>query len=119
MRLFIVDDSASSRGLVRLVVRDLPGLAFMAEAASGEEALARIGEARPDVVVMDWQMPGIDGVETTTRLLAEHPRVRVVGYTSSREPTIHQAFRDAGALAVFTKEQPSGLRDWLGAVVAG
>jgi len=119
MRLFIVDDSPSSRGLVRLILRDLPGLAFMAEAASGEEALARIGEARPDVVVMDWHMPGINGAEATARLLAEHPRVRVVGYTSSREPAIHQAFLDAGALAVFTKEQPSGLRTWLGALVAG
>jgi len=43
--------------------------------------------------------------------------VRVVGYTSSGEPTTRQAFYDAGAVAVFAKEQALALRDWLGALV--
>jgi DNA-binding NarL/FixJ family response regulator len=119
MRLFIVDDSDVARRMLRLVLGELPGLAFVGEATSGEEALPRIGEARPDVVVMDWQMPGIDGVEATRRVLAEYPHVRVVGFTSSGEPGIHQAFLDAGAAAVFAKEQAFALRDWLGALVAG
>jgi DNA-binding NarL/FixJ family response regulator len=118
MRLFIVDDSAIVRRMLRLILDQVPDLLFVGEAASGEEALARIGEARPDVVIMDWQMPGINGVETTTRLLAEHPHLRVVGYTSSGEPGTHQAFLDAGAAAVFAKEQAMALRDWLGAHVS-
>ncbi len=105
--------------MLRRVLAELPGLAVVGEAASGEEALAGVDDTRPDVVVMDWQMPGINGVEATTRLLAEHPHVRVVGYTSSGEPHIHQAFLDAGAVAVFAKEQAIELRDWLGALVAG
>ena len=52
-------------------------------------------------------------------MLAEHPDVRVVGYTSSGEPGTHQAFLDAGAVAVFAKERALALRDWLGALVAG
>ena len=45
--------------------------------------------------------------------------MRVVGFTSSGEPGTHQAFLDAGAVAVFTKEQALEVRDWLGALVSG
>ena len=119
MRLFIVDDSSTARRMLRLVLGDVPQLVVIGEAASGEEALARVAGVRPDVVVMDWQMPGINGVEATSRLLAEHPHLRVVGSTSSGEPQTHQAFLDAGAVAVFAKEQALQLRDWLGTLVAG
>jgi DNA-binding NarL/FixJ family response regulator len=97
VRLFIVDDSEVARRMLRLLSDDVPGLVVVGEATTGEEALAPIREARPDVVVMDWQMPGINGVEATERLLAEHPNLRVVGFTSSGEPDTHQAFLDAGA----------------------
>jgi CheY-like chemotaxis protein len=119
MRLFIVDDSAISRRMLRRVLGELSWLVIVGEATSGEEALARVGDAQPDVVVMDWQMPGINGVEATTRLLVNHPHVRVVGYTSSGEPGAHQAFLDAGAVAVFRKEQALDLRDWLSTRVVG
>lgn len=119
MRLFIVDDSSTARRMLRRVLGDVPRLVLVGEAASGEEALARIARVRPDVVLMDWRMPGINGVKATTRLLAEHPHVRVVGCTSSGEPRTHQDFLDAGAVAVFAKEQALQLRDWLGTLVAG
>jgi two-component system, NarL family, invasion response regulator UvrY len=117
MRLFIVDDSAIARRMLSLVLDDLSDVVVVGEATSGEEALARIREARPDVVVMDWQMPGMNGVEATMRLLAEHPHIHVVGFTSSGEPGTHLAFLDAGAVTVFSKEQAFELRDFIGALV--
>lgn len=119
VRVFLVDDSATSRRVLRLLLGDLPGILFVGEASSGEEALARVGDARPDVVVVDWQMPGISGVEATARLLDEHPGVRVVGYTSSGDASTHRAFADAGAAAVFHKEDVSALRGWLEALAVG
>jgi two-component system invasion response regulator UvrY len=113
VRVFVVDDSATARKMLELVLGELAGITLVGEAKSGEEALARVGEARPDVVVMDWKMPSMTGVEATERLLAAHPHVRVVGYTSSGEPGTHQAFLDAGASAVFAKEDGLRLRDYL------
>jgi DNA-binding NarL/FixJ family response regulator len=56
----------------------------------------------------------MNGVEATMRVLAEHPHIHVVGFTSSGEPGTHQAFLDAGAVTVFSKEQAFELRDFLG-----
>jgi CheY-like chemotaxis protein len=116
MRLFVVDDNAAAQRLLRLVLADLPDVVIVGEASSGEEALARVGAADADLVVMDWQMPGMSGIEATGRVLAAHPHLRVVGYTSSGDPGVRQAFVDAGAVAVFAKEQTLELRDWLGAL---
>jgi len=64
-------------------------------------------------VVMDWQMPGVDGAEATRQLLARHPHIHVVGFTSSGSEETRQAFLDAGASEVFPKEQAFHLRDYL------
>jgi DNA-binding NarL/FixJ family response regulator len=118
VKIFVVDDSATARRVVRLVL-EADGVTVVGEATSGEEALAHVPEAAPDIVVMDWQMPGINGVETTRLLLERHPSLHVVGFSSSGAEEIHQAFLDAGAAAAFHKADVRKLADYVRAGRSG
>jgi len=111
--VFVVDDSPTARRMLRLVLAEREGLDVVGEAVSGEDCLARVADVAPDVVVMDWRMPGMDGADATRELLARHPAVRVIGFISSGSDGTRQAFLDAGALEVFPKEQAFRLREYL------
>lgn len=113
MRVVVVDDSASARGALEELLADVGGIVVLAGADSGEEALARLAELKADLVVMDWSMPGMDGVEATARIRQEYPGTRVVGWTATDEPVLHDAFLNAGAEAVFVKEEVGPLLRYL------
>ena len=82
IRLLIVDDQALVRMGFRMLLDAEPGIAVVGEAASGEQALALVTELRPDVVLMDVRMPGLDGIATTRRLLEISPQSRVIILTT-------------------------------------
>jgi len=71
VRVLVVDDSPTARRMLRLVLADLTDLVVVGEATSGEECLNRLDELAPDIVVMDWRMPGMDGAETTAAALTK------------------------------------------------
>ncbi len=82
---------------LRALLASSPNAELVGEAATGEEALALTAELRPDLVVMDVQMPGIDGIEATRRVLRESPEVRVLVVTMFEDDaTVFNAMR-AGA----------------------
>ena len=81
-----------------------PGLEVVAEAANGEEALEKYREVRPDVVLMDLNMPVMDGLAATRAILDEFPDARVVVLTTYEgDEDIHRAL-DAGALGYLVKD---------------
>jgi len=116
--VLVVDDSAVARAVFKELVADVAGVRVAGEAASGQEALQRVEEQAFDVVVMDWSMPGMDGIEATGRLRAAHPELRVVGWTSTDEAAVHHAFTAAGADAVFVKERVVPLLGFLSGIAA-
>lgn len=76
--VLVVDDSALLRmGLTHAIESD-DGFTVVGEAANAEEALVLYKQHRPDVVTMDYQMPGIDGVESTRRLIALDPDAKII-----------------------------------------
>jgi CheY-like chemotaxis protein len=82
MKVLIVDDSASFRAAARSML-ELRAFAVVAEAVDGPDALEKVGEFRPDVVLLDIQLPGMDGIEVAEKLsLLDDPPVMVL--TSSR-----------------------------------
>jgi DNA-binding NarL/FixJ family response regulator len=113
VRLFVVDDSPTARGMLRRVLAELSDVVLVGEATSGEECLTKVGALTPDIIVMDWRMPGINGAHATALLLARHPDLHVIGFTSYEEAGIRRAFLDAGAAQVFGKEDALRLRDYL------
>ncbi|AWN39056.1 chemotaxis-specific protein-glutamate methyltransferase CheB [Methylobacterium radiodurans] len=101
----LVEDSLVVRELLRHIVSRDPRLEIVAAVASGEEALTLIDVVRPDVISMDIRLPGIDGLETTRRIMTEHPTPIVVVADAVEDSSLRismNALR-AGALSVVEK----------------
>lgn len=90
VRVFVVDDQAPFRETARMVVELTDGFEVVGEATSGEEAVERVSQLQPDLVLMDLAMPGIDGIEATRRILATPPGARVVIMLSTYDPEEHR-----------------------------
>jgi DNA-binding NarL/FixJ family response regulator len=106
LRVMVVDDHPMWR---EAVARDLAeaGLEVVATAGDGTEALRRLPAARPDVLVLDLQMPNLDGVGTTRRVVAEHPGTRVLVLTASGEQADVLEAVKAGATGYLVKSASS------------
>jgi DNA-binding NarL/FixJ family response regulator len=97
------DQSAVREGLV-LLLGTLPGIIVAGEAADGNAAVELVATVKPQVVLMDLNMPGCDGVTATARITAEHPGTRVVVLTTYADDESIIGALQAGALGYLTKE---------------
>jgi len=97
LRILVADDHQLFRDGVRALLASLEGLEVVGEAATGDDALALALELRPDVVLMDVQMPGLDGIEATRRLRGAAPEVGVVVVTMYEDDELVFAALRAGA----------------------
>ncbi len=104
LRLFIVDDHAVLREGLRMILETQPDMRVIGTSADGRDAVQRIIGERPDVVLMDISMPGLDGIRATAQILAVSPGIRVVvlSMLSTREH-VREALR-AGARGYLLKE---------------
>src|SRR5262245_11051543 len=78
IRLLLVDDHALFRAGLRSLLTSIGGFEIVAEASNGVEALELIDTISPDVVLMDLMMPGLNGLETTSRIVRKCPELPVV-----------------------------------------
>jgi DNA-binding NarL/FixJ family response regulator len=113
VRVLIVDDQAPFRNAARTVVGLTPGFEVVGEASSGEEAVDLADQLHPDLVLMDINLPGINGVEAVRRILAaRRETVAFLLSTYAIGDLPHDA-RDSGAVAYVNKEDfgPQILRE--------
>jgi DNA-binding NarL/FixJ family response regulator len=107
-RVFIVDDHAIVRDGLRALLDSEPGLTVVGEAGHGQELLDRLPDTPTDVVLLDMNMPVLDGLATTTRLHAEYPEVKILVLSMlNHERYIGQLF-DAGAHGYILKSAEKG-----------
>ncbi|MDN5765934.1 MAG: response regulator transcription factor [Humibacillus sp.] len=103
IRVLIADDHPMYRGGLRVALTTTAGLDVVGEASDGEEAIERAGALQPDVVVMDVNMPGLNGIEATRRIVAESPHIGVLVLTMfDEDETVFRAMR-AGARGYLLK----------------
>ena len=97
IRILIVDDHAVVRAGLRMLLEGDPDLEVVGEGETGEDALRLARECRPDVIIMDVTMPGMDGVEATRQIKAEQPEVAVLALTIHEGPDYFFQMLQAGA----------------------
>jgi DNA-binding NarL/FixJ family response regulator len=103
LRVLIADDQAFIRKGLRAVLLEEKDIEICAEAADGREALAKSLEFRPDVVIMDIVMPGMDGVEATRILRKALPQTRILSLSQYDIPEMVNEVRSAGAAGFVSK----------------
>jgi DNA-binding NarL/FixJ family response regulator len=111
--VLIVDDQAPFRSAARALVGLMRGWSVVAEAETGEDALRLAAELRPDVVLMDINLPGRNGIELTRDLLAVHPSAAVVLVSTYAADDLPPGADSCGAVGYLRKEEltPRVLRE--------
>lgn len=103
IRVLLADDQPLIRAGFRVLTRDTPDIDVVGEAGSGPEAVRLAGEVRPDVVVMDIRMPGMDGIDATAAITAAGTARVLVLTTFDEEEYVYGALR-AGASGFLVKD---------------
>ena len=105
IRIVIVEDNAVFREALELLLGLRSDLIVVASVSDGEEAVSVCRLHNPNVALMDYRLPGLDGIEATRALRAACPTVAVVALTASANREEMEALKEAGAVACLTKDQ--------------
>lgn len=103
IRILLVDDHAVVREGYRRLLERRADLRIEAEAASAEEALQRLREVEPDLIILDLSLPNMGGIELTRRILQRQPDARILAFSMHRDPLFAAQAIRAGALGYVTK----------------
>jgi two-component system, NarL family, response regulator DegU len=107
IRILIIEDQTLMRQGLKTILDLEPGLSIIGEATNGEDGIAEALRLRPDVILMDVQMPKLTGVEATAQLCQRWPGAKVIILTTfNRDDYVFQAVR-AGALGFLLKDAPA------------
>jgi len=120
IRILIADDHAVLRAGLRMLLNAQPDMRVVGEAADGNEALARVGELSPDLVLLDIAMPGLGGLEALRQIKAAHPEVEVLVLTMhDDEGYLRQVLEAGGSGYVLKRAADTELLSAIRAVHAG
>ncbi|WP_157983467.1 response regulator transcription factor, partial [Nocardiopsis sp. TNDT3] len=120
LRLVLADDEAMMRAGLRAILSAAPGIEVVGEAGDGAAAVALVAEHRPDIALLDVQMPGTDGLTATEVISREHPGTAVVILTTfSEDAYIARALSGGASGFVLKSGDPRQLVEGLRAVAEG
>ncbi|HWH09643.1 MAG TPA: response regulator transcription factor [Solirubrobacteraceae bacterium] len=120
VRVVVVDDDDLMRAGLKAVLSSDAQIAVVGEARSGRAAVERVGELRPDVVLMDVRMPDLDGIAATRRILAATPEVKVLILTTfEQDEYIFGAIRAGASGFLLKRTRPEDLLAGIHTVAAG
>lgn len=103
-RVLLADDHALVRQGLRAILEGFQDVSIVGEACNGEEAVSMVDECLPDVILMDVNMPKMDGIEATKRIKDTHPSPIVIGLSVNNSIPIVNAMKKAGAVAFVSKD---------------
>ena len=106
-RILLVDDSAMVRAALRAMLEDEIGWAVCAEAADGRQAIAMALEFKPDLIVLDWSMPVMNGLDAAHELRKRPPSVLMVMFTSYDHAPVHQLTLSAESARLCSSRLPT------------
>lgn len=103
-RILLVDDHPLIRQCLRTLLDEHDDVIVIGEAGNGVEAVSMAAEMQPDVIVMDVNMPQMDGLQATKRIKTAQPKVIIIGLSVNTSAQIVEAMKRAGASAFMSKE---------------
>ena len=86
LRVLVVDDHELTRVSLKLALQRQAGLELVGLASNGQEAIEMADRQLPDVIVIDLQMPIMDGLSASTQIKSEHPNIKILAYSSLEDP---------------------------------
>ncbi|RPJ61530.1 MAG: response regulator [Acidobacteria bacterium] len=107
IRVLIADDHKILRQGLASIINSEPDLELVGEAKDGREAIELARQLSPDIVIMDIEMPGTNGIDATRTIAAEKPEIRVIGLSMHTREDMEQAMRAAGASKYLPKDGPA------------
>ena len=120
VRVLLVDDAELVRRGFSLILQAEEDLEVVGQAGDGREAVEQVAQLQPDVVLMDIQMPVVDGLEATRRIVAEHPDVRVIILTTfERDDYLFEALKAKASGFLLKNTSPEDLVRAVRAVSSG
>ncbi|MET3879740.1 response regulator transcription factor [Chitinophaga sp. OAE865] len=102
--VFLVDDHEIFRNGLKQLINSEADMEVIGEASSGEDAIQQLAAIRPDVIIMDIRMPGMNGLETSIRLLEKNPNGRILFFSLFDEPDYVAAALEMGASGYILKD---------------
>jgi DNA-binding NarL/FixJ family response regulator len=105
VRIVLVEDNEVFRDALELLLGMRTDVEIVASVGDGAAAVAAAKEYRPDVMLMDYRMPAMDGIQATAQVMEEVPGVAVVALTASAVAAEREALVEAGAVACLMKDQ--------------
>ena len=107
IRVMLVDNQTLILDGFARIVDAQPDMSVIATATDGETAIRTAHQAKPDVILMDVRMPGLDGIQTTRVIIHDMPETRIIGLTSYDTDAYAIAMLDAGASGFVVKDAPA------------
>jgi DNA-binding NarL/FixJ family response regulator len=103
-RILIADDRQLMRSALKAVFAMRPNWEICGEATDGREAVAKVSELQPDLILMDFKMPVADGIQAAKEISATAPLIPIVMYTLYRSDDLDAAAKQAGIRSVISKQ---------------
>lgn len=105
VKILLVDDHQIVRKGIRKFIKDKQGMVVVGEAADGKEAIDLCQKMAPDVVLMDVNMPILDGIEATKKITSDMPEICIIGLSMHHKSKFIEKMKDAGASAYISKTE--------------
>jgi DNA-binding NarL/FixJ family response regulator len=104
IEVLIVDDHAILRQEIRSMLRVYPDIHVVGEARNGLEAIVLVEEFRPGIVLMDINMPMMNGIEATAQIIKGYPDTMIIGFSVNATMVNQEAMKRAGAVRLVSKD---------------
>ena len=105
LKIVVVDDTEEIRHLVSSILHQRQEWELVGEASDGMAAVELVKKLQPDIVIMDIQMPRLDGIQATKQITSSVPQSRVIAFSTYTDATTRTAMKEAGSAAFVTKEE--------------
>lgn len=106
IRVMITDDHPIYRQAAAAALQCQQEIDVIGFCSSGPEAIEKVAELQPDIILMDIRMKPMDGIETTEKIKTLHPAIKIIGFSLETKPEIAKRMFKAGASAYVTKSSP-------------